>query len=304
MAHNHNHSHSIPSGHAGAKYKTRMAITFGMVFSFMIIEFIFGFISGSLALISDAGHMTADAITLGVALLATQIATRVDITGRRTYGSYRAEVFASGFAVLVMLGVGAYVIIEAIDRIGHPVEVATGPMLIVGAIGLTINMISIFLLHSGAKESLNVKGAYLEVLADAAGSVGVIIAGILIKLTGFYFWDFLVGVAIGLFVGVRAIFLGKQVLAVLGQQAPEGLKVSQIVEDLESVPNVVGVHDLHVWTLTSGMNVATAHLLVESDADAQEALESAQRILQKNYKIEHATLQTETEATKYCHLSW
>ncbi|WP_028822523.1 cation diffusion facilitator family transporter [Propionimicrobium lymphophilum] len=300
----HNHSHSVPKGHVGSKYRTRLAITFSLVVSFMIVEFVFGFLSGSLALISDAGHMSADSITLGVALLATVIATRTDKTGRKTYGSFRAEVFASGFTVLVMLAVSVYVVVEAIQRIGHPAEIATGQMMVVGVLGLAINVISIFILHSGSKESLNVKGAYLEVISDAAGSVGVILAGVLIKLTGNGLWDVIVALAIGIFVAARALILGKHVLAVLGQQAPEDIAIESVITDLETVPGVEGVHDLHVWTLTSGMNVATAHLLIDGSADPQDSLEMAQKVLQSKHSIEHATLQTETSPTEYCHLSW
>lgn len=303
MGHHHD-LHFATEGHVGSKYKCKLAITFGMVFSFMFVELIFGLLSGSLSLISDAGHMSADAISLGVALLATHIATRTDTTGRRTYGSYRAEVFASGFTVLMMLAVAVYVVLEAIERINKPAQVATTPMLIVGALGLLVNLISMLLLHSGAKESLNVKGAYLEVISDAAGSAGVILAGILMQITGSNLWDIAVALGIGAFVATRAIFLGRQVLAVLGQQAPKNMAVDAVVKDLEKVPGVIGVHDLHVWTLTSGMNVATAHLLLDGKCNAQESLEAAQKMLQSKYSIEHATLQTETEATKYCHLTW
>ena len=139
-----------------------------------------GIVSGSLALISDAGHMAADVVALGAALVATKIATRPDDSGRRTYGSYRAEVFASGFTVLIMLGVSVYVVVEAVRRIGEPVEVSSGPMLVVGALGLVVNLVCLALLRGGAQESINVKGAYLEVMADAAGSVGVIVAGVLV----------------------------------------------------------------------------------------------------------------------------
>ena len=179
--------------------------------------------------------MAADVVALGAALVATKIATRPDGTGRRTYGSYRAEVFASGFTVLVMLGVSAYVVVEAVRRIGEDVEVSSGPMLVVGAIGLAINLVCLALLRGGAQESINVKGAYLEVMADAAGSVGVIAAGVLVGVTGSGLWDTVVAVAIGVFVAVRAVLLGREVLAVLGQHAPEGLDLDAVVRDLEGV---------------------------------------------------------------------
>lgn len=295
------HGHDLPAGHAGGRHRWRLMLAFVLVAGFFVIELVFGLLSQSLALISDAGHMAADVVALGAALVATRIATRQDRTGRRSYGSYRAEVFASGFTVLIMLGVAAYVVIEAIGRIGSDVEVATGTMLIVGAIGLGINIISMVLLRGGSKESLNVKGAYYEVVADAAGSVGVIIAGLLVMATGSAVWDTVIAVAIGLFVAIRAVMLGRQVLAVLGQQVPEGLSADDVARDLETVKGVSSVHDLHIWTLTSGMNVATAHLVIDPSANPQSVLTNGQAVLQSKHKVEHATLQIEAEPTKQCH---
>ena len=220
-------------GHAGGRHRWRLAVAFALVAAFFGVELVVGLVSGSLALISDAGHMAADVVALGAALVATKIATRPDGTGRRTYGSYRAEVFASGLTVLIMLGVSVYVVVEAIGRIGDSVEVASGPMLVVGALGLVVNLVCLALLRGGAHESINVRGAYLEVMADAAGSVGVLVAGVLVGLTGAGQWDTVVAVAIGVFVAVRAAMLGRQVLAVLGQHAPEDVDLDAVVRDLE-----------------------------------------------------------------------
>lgn len=305
MGAGHGHGHGSPAGHAGGRYRRRLTITFAMVAAFLVVELAAGLWSGSLALISDAGHMTADVVALGAALVATRIAVREDATGRRTYGSYRAEVFASGLTVLIMLGVGAYVVIEALGRIGEDPEVQTGAMLVVGGLGLAVNIGSMMLLREGATESLNVKGAYAEVVADAAGSVGVIAAGVLVTTTGQAWWDAAVAVAIGLFVAVRAVALGRQVLAVLGQHVPEGMTVDQVVADLEALDGVADVHDLHVWTLTSGMHVATAHLVLTASADPQAVLTCAQDLLARTHDIEHATLQTETAPTRRCHeVTW
>ena len=287
-------------GHAGSRHRWRLAVAFGLVAAFFVVELVVGIVSGSLALISDAGHMAADVVALGAALVATKIATRPDDSGRRTYGSYRAEVFASGFTVLVMLGVSVYVVVEAVRRFGDPVEVSSGPMLVVGALGLVVNLVCLALLRGGARESINVKGAYAEVLADAAGSVGVILAGVLVALTGVAQADTVVAVAIGVFVAVRAVVLGREVLAVLGQHAPEGLDLDAVVRDLEAVAGVAEVHDLHAWTLTSGMNVATAHLVLRVGADAQAVLEGAQTTLREGHGIEHATLQVEVTPAREC----
>jgi cobalt-zinc-cadmium efflux system protein len=294
------HGHGA-TGHAGRRHRWRLAVAFGLVAVFFVVELVFGLISGSLALISDAGHMAADVVALGAALVATKLASRPDTTGRRTYGSYRAEVFASGLAVLLMLGVAAYVVIEALGRIGDAVEVETGPMLVVGALGLLINLVALLLLRAGAKDSLNVKGAYLEVVADTAGSVGVIVAGVLVSTTGRGVWDTVVALLIGGFVAVRAVGLGRQVLAVLGQHVPEGLDIEAVTAQLAGITGVADVHDLHAWTLTSGMNVASAHLLLSEEGDAQYALQEAQRVLRDDHQIAHATLQVESRPAAGCH---
>lgn len=294
------HGHGAASGHAGGRYRWRLGLAFVLVASFMLVELSVGLLSGSLALLSDAGHMSADVVALGAALVATRIATRPDTTGRRTYGSYRAEVFASGLTVLIMLGVAVYVVLEALARLGETIEVQTGPMLIVGSIGLGINVVSMLLLREGAKESLNVKGAYFEVVADAAGSVGVILAGVLVAATGSAAWDTGVALAIGVFVAVRALVLGRQVVAVLGQHAPGDVDLAAVVSDLEAIPGVGEVHDLHIWTLTSGMNVATAHLVVTETTAAQTVLSRAQNILAADHSVQHATLQTELAPTQQC----
>ena len=293
--------HGHLSGHAGGRHRWRLAVAFGLVAGFFGVELAVGLATGSLALISDAGHMAADVVALGAALVATTIATRPDDTGRRTYGSYRAEVLASGLTVLIMLGVSAYVVVEAVGRLGEEVEVAPGPLVLVGAIGLAVNLVCLVLLRGGARESINVKGAYLEVMADAAGSVGVLLAGALVSLTGTGQWDTVVAVAIGVFVAVRAALLGREVLAVLGQHAPDDVDLDAVVRDLEGVAGVAEVHDLHVWTLTSGMNVATAHLVLRVGADAQVVLAAAQTALREGHGIDHATLQVEANPAKECH---
>ncbi|TLG08825.1 cation transporter [Nocardia cyriacigeorgica] len=307
MGHGHSHGGGLgtEAGHAGGRHRWRLALAFLLIAAFFVVELVFGLLSGSLALLSDAGHMAADVVTLAAALAATSIATRKDTTGRRTYGSYRAEVFASGFAVLMMLGVSAYIVIGAIGRIGSRPEVETGPMLVVGGIGLAVNIAAMLLLRSGASESLNVKGAYLEVVADTAGSVGVIVAGWLVIATGDPVWDTVIALAIGAFVVVRAVMLGRQVLAVLGQHVPEGMNLAEVEADLIDIEGVVSVHDLHLWTLTSGMNVATAHLVVDGDNDARTILAEAARRLRDDHGLAHATVQVEPTDHTGCHeLDW
>jgi cobalt-zinc-cadmium efflux system protein len=244
--------------------------------------------------------MAADVVALGAALVATRIASRPDSSGRRTFGSYRAEVFASGLAVLLMLGVAVYIVVEAGARIGDSPDVATGPMLVVGGLGLVVNVVCLSLLRDGAAESLNVKGAYLEVVADTLGSVGVITAGLLVSATGSAWWDTAIALASANIVAARAVLLGREVLGVLGQHAPAGMEADTVAHALAGVDGVIDVHDLHVWTLTSGMNVATAHLVTTESADAHGVLDRAMQVMRSEFGVEHATLQVEPDTHTGC----
>ena len=305
MSGGHVHGSGNGNGHAGARYRWRLAVSFTLAAGFFAVELTVGLLSGSLAVLSDAGHLAADVLTLGVALAATRIATRKDTTGRRTFGSYRAEVFASGLAVLVMAGVSVYIAVEAITRIGKQPEVNGTPMVVVGAVGLVINVVGILLLRAGSTESLNVKGAYLEAVADAAGSLGVLAAGVLVTLTGQGWWDTVVALAIGVFVMARAIMLGREVIAVLGQHAPAGMDPNEITAALAAVPGVQQVHDLHVWTLTSGMHVASAHLVTANDAPTHSVLDAARQTLADRFALTHATLQVEPTSHTGCdEITW
>ena len=301
MSGGHSHAH----GHAGTAHRWRLQVAFVLVAAYFVVELVTALTSGSLALLSDAGHMAADVVALGAALLATRIATRPDTTGRRTFGSYRAEVFASGLAVLLMVAVSVYIAIEAVSRIGRGADVASGPMLVVGALGLVVNLVSLVLLRGGAAESLNVKGAYLEVVADTLGSLGVVAAGALVAWTGSAWWDTGIALAIAAFVAVRAVSLGREVLVVLGQHVPAGMDPDEVAGALGAVPGVTDVHDLHLWTLTSGMNVATAHLVTASGVDAHEVLDEAGRVMRASFGVEHATLQVEPDTHTGCQeITW
>ncbi|RIJ71086.1 cation transporter [Nakamurella silvestris] len=313
------HSHSAPAGgsqSSAGRFRGQLAIAFGLTAGFFVVELIVGLISGSLALVADAGHMATDVVALGASLIATRIAGKPDSTGRRTYGRYRAEVFAAGLACLLMFGVGAFVLIESLSRSGGD-HVVSSSMLVVGILGLLVNLVSLLLLRKGSTESINMRGAYLEVLGDAAGSVGVIVAAILISVTGNSIWDVIVALAIGLFVIIRAVGLARSVLRVLGQHTPVGLDLEAMEHDLLDVAGVAAVHDIHVWELTSGMNVATAHLVVTGSgrgkdegaaplaADFHSVLDAAQKVLADRYGIEHATLQVEPADHDGCgNLSW
>jgi cobalt-zinc-cadmium efflux system protein len=290
---------------ASAGFRGRLSAAFWLTAGLFLAELVVGILASSLAVIADAGHLATDVVTLGAALIGTRIAIRPDSTGRRTYGRYRAEVFAAGLAVLLMVGVGVVVVVGAIERIHSTPDVAPGPMALIGAIGLVVNLVCVALLRGGSNESLTIKGAYLEVLGDAAGSAGVLLAALLIAATGSSVWDVVIAVAIGAFVVVRAIGLGRSVLRVLGQQVPAGLDPVAVAEDLAALDGVADVHDLHLWELTSGMTVATAHLVSATGADQHGVLDDARDLLSHRYRIEHATLQVEPADHTSCgNIGW
>lgn len=298
MGHSHSHGPRADQGggrsqSAAGRHRGRLVAALVLIGGFFLVELVTALLTGSLALLSDAGHMAADVVTLTAALGATVLASRPDRGGRRSFGLYRVEVFASLLAVMVMLAVAAWVVIQAIGRLGQGAEVDTGPMLVVGVLGLVVNLVVMRLLASGARESLNLKGAYLEVLADTVGSIGVIVAGILVAVTGSALADTVVALAIGVFVAVRAVMLGREVFGVLAQETPPHLDAAQVEADLAAVEGVAEVHDLHLWTLTSGMEVASAHLRLTVDGDGHAVLDAAQAVLRREHGLDHCTLQIE-----------
>jgi len=278
---------------------------FALVVVFMVVEIVTGLISGSLALLSDAGHMATDALGLGMALAAITVANKAETGGNRTYGLYRLEILAALANAVLLFGVAAYVVFEAVRRLQDVPEVLSGPMLLVGILGLIVNIVGWLLLRQGAKESINVEGAYLEILADLIGSVGVIIAALLLRYAGWIYADPLVGAAIGLFILPRAWRLGRRAIRVLVQAAPEGLDLEQLRDRLNSIPEVTDVHDLHVWTLTSEMDVATAHLVMADGTNPHPILDQARALLEDEHGISHATLQVEPDTHQGCtELTW
>jgi cobalt-zinc-cadmium efflux system protein len=290
------HAHNLAgtaAGRGAARHRPRLAAAFGLVVAFLVVELVTAWWSGSLALLSDAVHMLTDAAALGMALVATRLADRRDTTGRRTFGWYRAEVLASLAVAALMLVTGVYVVVTAIARIGTAAEVASIPMLVVAALGLAVNVLSMLLLRAGSTESLSVRAAYQEVVADAVGSVGVLVAAVLIGLTGQVWIDTAAALALGAFIAPRAVRLGRDALHVLFEHAPAGMDVDAITADLAGIEGVCDVHDLHLWSLTSGMDVATVHLVTATGADAHAVLDRARELLRGRHGIAHATLQVE-----------
>jgi cobalt-zinc-cadmium efflux system protein len=294
----HDHGHALAG--AGQKHRGRLWAAVALLAGFLLVEAVVAILSGSLALLSDAGHMFTDVLGIGMALAAMTAAAKAAGGDQHTFGLYRLEVLAALANALLLTGVAVYVLIEAVSRLGTPHEVATGPMLIVAIGGLLVNLIAFALLRSGAKESINVRGAYLEVLGDLFSSVGVIIAALIIMATGWWYADPLVAVAVAVLIVPRTWKLGMAALRILVQAAPAHLDVTAVRSRLAEVPGVCDVHDLHVWTLTSGMDVASAHLRLEPAAEASMVLTTAREALHHDFHIDHATLQLEPQTPTPC----
>ena len=293
------------STRAGSRYRNRLWWVFGLVVVFMVAEIVAGLLTNSLALLSDAGHMGTDAIGLGMALAAIVAADRANYEGQRTYGLYRLEILAALANAVLLFAVAGYVLYEAARRFDNPPEVLSGPMLLVAVLGLLVNVVGWWLLRAGAEESINIEGAYLEVIADLLGSIGVVLAALIIMFTGWPYADPIFGAAIGLFILPRAWRLGRKAIRILVQAAPEGLKLSELRDRLTGIEGVLDVHDLHVWTLTSDMDVASVHLMTSTQTEPHDVLDEARSILQDDYGIAHATLQVEPETHRGCsELAW
>jgi cobalt-zinc-cadmium efflux system protein len=307
MGHDHGHAHDHGSAarRSGERHRGRLALAFAVLCTFMVVEVVGGVVTGSLALLSDAGHMLTDVIGLGMALAAIRLASRGTDRRHQTFGLYRLEILAALANSLLLFGVAIYVLWEAARRIGDPMEVPSGTVLVVAIAGLAANLVAFALLREGSKESLNLEGAYLEVVSDTIGSVGVIAGTLLMAATGWSWVDPAVGVAIGLWILPRTWRLGGRALRILVQAAPPGLDLDAVQRDLAEVPGVIDVHDLHVWTLTSDMEVASAHLMVRAGTDAHGVLDQARDLLRDGYGIGHATLQVEPDDHHGCdELAW
>ena len=249
--------------------------------------------------------MATDALGLGMALAAIHAASRAGANPQRTFGLYRLEILAALANAVLLFGVAAYVLYEAVIRLGEDREIDSAPVLIVGLLGLAVNVVAFLLLRAGSKESLNVEGAYLEVLSDTLGSLGVVVGALVWGATGWTWVDPVIGAAIGVFILPRAFRLGREAVRILVQAAPARIDVPALRADLAGIPGVVDVHDLHVWTLTSDMEVASAHLMVRSGTDSHGVLDQARDLLEHRHGVGHATLQVEPDDHRGCdEITW
>ena len=282
------HVHSAAAGH-----RKRLIAVFGLTLSIFVVEVVGGLLSNSLALLADAGHVLTAVFGIGFALAAIWIAAR-PATSDRTFGYLRLEILAAVGNALLLFGVSAFVLYEAWRRLAEPPEVTSEVMLAVALVGLAANGVSLYLLRDSQGHSLNVRGAYLEVMGDLLGSVAVIVAAIVIAVTGWTQADALASVAIGLLIIPRTWALLREALDVLLEATPKGIHLDVVREHILEAPGVVGVHDLHAWTITSGMNVVSAHVVLAEDAKSGDILDHLGMCLSDDFDVKHSTFQLET----------
>ncbi|MCW2507557.1 MAG: cation diffusion facilitator family transporter [Modestobacter sp.] len=291
------HDHGAAHGTATAAHRRRLAVVLALTGGVFVVEVVGALLSGSLALLADAAHMATDAVGIGMALGAVTLAQR-PARGRRTFGWQRIEVLAAVANGLLLLGVGVYVVIQAVRRIGDPPDIHSGWMLGVAVLGLVVNLGSLRLLHSGQGESLNTRGAYLEVVGDALGSVAVIVAAVVITTTGWTGADVVASFAVGALVLPRAWSLLREAFDVLLEAAPKGVDLDQVRAHVLGVSGVIDVHDLHAWTITSGLPVLSAHVVVSEEALADghggRVLDALCSCLGHHFDLAHCTFQLES----------
>lgn len=284
-------SHAHGGGHhRHDRQRRRLAITLALVVTYMIAEVVGGYISGSLALLADAGHMLSDAGSLVIALFAMSIARR-PASRTHTFGYQRAEILAALANGAALIAVSGYIFYEAYQRVRTPPEVRGGVMLAVASGGLIVNLLGLWLLHGGRSESLNVRGAWLHVLADALGSVGAIVAGALVAAWGWYLADPIASALIGVLVLYSSWSLLAQTVGVLMQAVPAHIDLRALEDALTSIDGVVEVHDLHVWSMTSGLDVMSAHLTVAADGERSVIVEQVHERMRDRFDLHHSTIQ-------------
>jgi len=284
---------------AAGRNATRLAIVLGLTSAYMLVELVAGLVTGSLALLADAGHMLADVAGLALALVSIKLAA-LPATPRRTYGYHRIEILAAVSNAILLFGVSFYILYEAYQRFRSPPEVSSLPMLAVATVGLGVNLVGMYLLRDAAHESLNMKGAYLELLADSITSVGVIVSAVIMLTTQWYYADPLLSAAIGVFILPRTWGLLRDAVNVLLEGTPSDVNLASVRAAIEAVPGVAGVHDLHAWSLTSGVNALSAHVVVAGDTGRGDVRRAIQALLLTSFKLHHITIQTEHPGDEAC----
>ena len=285
----------MPHAHVTAARAARGRLVAVLVLSLvaLAVEVVGAVAANSLSLLADAGHLLTDVVGIGLALLAIWFAGRPPTLGR-TFGYLRLEIIAAVANAILLFGVAGYIVFEAVRRLADPPEIAAGLMFAVALVGLAANGVSVLLLRDAQRSSLNVRGAYLEVLADLAGSAAVIVAAVVIALTGWDGADTIASLLIAALILPRTLGLLREATDVLLEATPRDVDLDHVRQHILDAPGVIDCHDLHAWTITSGMNVVSAHVVLESGADAALALEELSRCLADDFDIEHSTFQLET----------
>ncbi|WP_096225419.1 cation diffusion facilitator family transporter [Geobacillus sp. FJAT-46040] len=286
--HHHGHHHGREGNQKG------LAIALGVTIGIMVLEFVGGLVTNSLALLSDSGHMLSDAASLLLSLLAVWFAAR-PASPKRTYGFYRFEILAALVNGVTLVGIAAWIIWEAVGRFVNPPAVASGPMMAIAVIGLLANLASAWVLmrKGDVKENVNVRSAYLHVLGDALGSVGAIAAGLVIWLFDWYAADPLISIAVAVLILKGAFAVVKQTVHILMEGTPAAIDHAEVKAALSGIDGVIDVHDLHIWTITSGLDSLSCHLLIEEGCDGQAVLQRAIDLVETRFHIRHATIQIE-----------
>jgi cobalt-zinc-cadmium efflux system protein len=288
------HDHGVVT--AGGKHRGRLAIALAIAAAVFVMEVVGAWVTGSLALLADAGHVFTDMFGVGFALVAATMAQRPP-SHRRTFGWQRLEVIAAAFNALLLIGVGTFVAIEGVRRLIEPTEVESGLMLVVAVLGMLANFVSLRILTAGKDESINVRGAYLEVLGDLLGSAAVVAAAVVILTTGWARADPVASLVVAGLILPRSLRLLRDALRILMEVAPDDLDVGAVRSHLVEVPGVVDVHDVHVWTITSGVPAMTAHVVVEQSVldscGPSSMLDQLQACAKRCFDVEHTTFQLE-----------
>jgi cobalt-zinc-cadmium efflux system protein len=279
---------------AAGALRGRLVAVLAISCAILVTEVVVGLFANSLALLADAGHVFADVIGTSLALIAIWLAAR-PATQERSFGFYRFEILAAVVNALILFGIAAYVLVEAWRRLFASPEVASGPMVLVAAGALAANGVAVWLLRAGQARSLNLRGAYLEVLNDAFGAAAVLVAGLVIRFTGALQADAIASGLIGLLILPRTWGLLREAVNVLLEATPKNVDLAKVREHILEAPGVRDVHDLHAWTITSGMNVVSAHVITDKGAKSAEVLDALCRCLSTQFDIVHSTFQLETE---------
>ncbi len=287
----HTHEHALP-GASESDVRSRLRLAFSLTTLVLVIEVVGGVLTGSVALLADAGHMLTDAGALGIAFFAARMSARPP-TASKSYGYGRVEILAALANGLLLGGVSVGIAFESISRLGDPHEIVALPMVAVAVIGLAANVVSALFLAPSARGNLNVRGAFFHVVGDALGSLAAIVAGLCILVWDFRSADALAGLFIAALLVASAVRLVRESVDILLEGAPRDLDLEEIAERVARLPGVLSIHDLHIWTVTSGFPAMSAHIDLEPGADAEGVRRSAHRLLHQQYAIEHTTIQTE-----------